>query len=110
VAVVPGSHDDYEDRHPTSALLVVEVASSSLPRDRLSKARIYAHAGIPEYWIVNLRERVLEVSRDPDAPRAVYRDLATFGPGDAVELAALAGVRVDVGAVLPSGPLETQEI
>jgi Uma2 family endonuclease len=57
LAVVPGSVGDYDRAHPTTALLVIEVADASLKQDRLSKAAIYAAAGIPEYWIVNLATR-----------------------------------------------------
>src|SRR5262245_60150326 len=60
VLVVPGQLRDYARQHPASALLAIEVADSSLPSDRLSKSRIYAAAGIPEYWIVDLRHRRLE--------------------------------------------------
>lgn len=65
VAVVPGEPDDYARAHPTSALLVVEVAESSLRLDRQRKGPIYAAAGIAEYWIVNLEDRRLEVYREP---------------------------------------------
>ena len=51
VAVVPGHLRDYSTHHPTSAILVIEVADSSLVQDRLTKAAIYAAGGIPEYWI-----------------------------------------------------------
>lgn len=64
VAVVTGSHDDYLAEHPKTALLVVEVAESSLRIDR-RKARIYARAGIQEYWVANLIDGVLEVHRQP---------------------------------------------
>jgi Uma2 family endonuclease len=101
VAVVAGSLDDYETRHPETALLVVEVADSSLQQDRLTKSAIYAAAGIPEYWIVNLRRRVLEVMRDPDGPRARYRDAQTLGPRDRIELATLPGAVVAVADLLP---------
>jgi Uma2 family endonuclease len=72
VAVVPGRLSDYDAAHPTTALLVVEVSDSSLAADRLTKAAIYAVARIPEYWIVNLRDDVLEVFRDPDRPTGRY--------------------------------------
>jgi Uma2 family endonuclease len=73
IAVVPGSPRDYLAQHPTSALLVVEVSEASLKTDRTVKGSLYASAGIPEYWILNLRERVLEVYREPAADaRAVY--------------------------------------
>lgn len=51
---------------PEDALLVVEVSLSTLRRDRLRKARIYSRAGIPEYWIVNVEARCLEVHRHPE--------------------------------------------
>ncbi|MCS6920141.1 MAG: Uma2 family endonuclease [Fimbriimonadales bacterium] len=65
IAIVPGRPRDYLSQHPTTALLVIEIASSSLPKDRLRKRPIYAQAGIPEYWIVNLQQRQLEVYREP---------------------------------------------
>jgi Uma2 family endonuclease len=73
LAVVSGSPRDYLSQHPTGALLVVEVSEASLKTDREVKGSLYASAGIPEYWILNLRERVLEVYREPavDA-RALY--------------------------------------
>jgi Uma2 family endonuclease len=49
----------------TKPLLVVEVADSSLAYDSGEKASLYAEAGVPEYWVVNLIERVLVVFRDP---------------------------------------------
>jgi len=63
--VVIGSPRDYVDAHPTTALLIVEVADSSLAFDRTTKARVYARAGVADYWIVNLVDRVLEVRRGP---------------------------------------------
>ena len=63
--VVPGVARDYRGGHPTRPALVVEVADDSLPRDRARKGSLYARAGIADYWIVNLREAVLEVYREP---------------------------------------------
>ena len=102
VAVVPGTLDDYEHAHPTTARLVVEVSNTSLKQDRLSKSRIYAAANIPEYWIVNLRESVVEVMRDPDPATALYRDTRICTAGDALELVALPGARVAVAELLPA--------
>jgi Uma2 family endonuclease len=67
VAVVQGSPRQYSDRHPKAeeTALVIEVADSSLSRDRGLKKRIYARAGIPVYWIVNLPERKIEVYSQP---------------------------------------------
>ena len=101
VAVVPGSARDYAARHPDAVLLVVEVADATLQQDRLTKAAIYAAAGIPECWIVNLRDGVVEVMRDPDREQARYRDLRTVRAGERIELAALPGAAVEIADLLP---------
>lgn len=82
VAVVRGRPEDYLTRHPTAAdtLLVVEVARSSLPRDR-RKARIYAQAGFPEYWLFDVEQRSVLVHRDPDGVSA-YGQVLTLGAAD----------------------------
>lgn len=58
---------DYSTRSPHSddILLVIEVADSSIERDRVSKLAAYAQAGIPDYWIVNLVDGQVEVYREP---------------------------------------------
>jgi Uma2 family endonuclease len=65
IAVVEGAIRDFVSAHPQTAVLVVEVADSTLQYDRTTKARLYARNSIPEYWIVNLQERRLEVYRHP---------------------------------------------
>jgi Uma2 family endonuclease len=70
IAVVPGRHRDYLGEHPARPALIVEVAQSSLSFDRRYKGSVYARAGITDYWIVNLRRRVLEVYREPVADAA----------------------------------------
>ncbi|MBI4627646.1 MAG: Uma2 family endonuclease [Candidatus Rokubacteria bacterium] len=67
VSVVPGATRDYSLEHPARPVLVVEVAESSLAFDREHKSSLYARARLDEYWIVNLVDRVLEVSRRPVA-------------------------------------------
>jgi Uma2 family endonuclease len=67
VAVVPGSPDDYGRAHPSRPVLTVEVAESSLVIDRRHKGSLYARAGLPDYWVLNLIDRVLEVYREPVA-------------------------------------------
>lgn len=69
IAVVRGSHGDYEAAHPSRPALVIEVAHTSLGFDRAAKASFYARAGIDDYWIVNLLDGALEVYRAP-APDA----------------------------------------
>src|SRR5262245_46739419 len=65
VAIVPGGLRDYRDAHPTRPVLVVEVAESSLALDRHVKGGIYARAGLPDYWIVDVVGSRLEIHRDP---------------------------------------------
>ncbi len=75
VAVVQGELRQ-SPLHPTplSLALVVEVSDSSLEFDRGTKAHIYAGAGIAEFWILNLRDRKLEVRRDPFVTSAGVSD------------------------------------
>ncbi|HZW31743.1 MAG TPA: Uma2 family endonuclease [Isosphaeraceae bacterium] len=65
VLVVGGGPRDYAAKHPTAGILLVEIADSSVRRDRTIKAHRYAHAGIADYWIVNLIDRQLEIYRNP---------------------------------------------
>lgn len=106
VSVVRGSPRDYRDAHPTSPVLVVEVALASLGLDRTRKCRAFARAGVPEYWIVNLVDRVLEVHREPgrlDDPRHRwgFRSVQALGPDTAVSPLAAPAARVAVADLLP---------
>jgi Uma2 family endonuclease len=100
IAVVPGQSHDYRERHPDTALLVVEISDSSLPQDRLTKSRIYAAAAVPEYWIVNLRDRVLEVLTAPVPSDRVYAAARRLGRGESVTLRALPDVTVTVSDLI----------
>lgn len=101
IVVAPGATSDYRDRHPSQALLIVEVALSSLPTDRLTKSRIYAGAGVPEYWIVNVVDGALEVYRSPDAESRTYREVKTLGPDDTVTALHGNGEAIPVSTLLP---------
>jgi len=74
VAIVRGDIRDYQAEHPSPAkvLLVIEVSDSTLRYDRTRKEAAYAAAGIPEYWVVNLIDRQLEVFLHPS--NAGYQD------------------------------------
>ena len=99
VAIVPGGPRDHLAEHPRSAALVVEVADSSLEYDRVEKARLYARAGFEEYWIVNLRDRCLEVHRQPLSDG--YGQVATLAADATVSPLAAPGGRIAVAALLP---------
>jgi Uma2 family endonuclease len=92
--------EDYSREHATWAFLVVEVSDSSLRKDRLVKAALYARARIPEYWIVNLDDRVLEVYRDPRD--GIYARATSHRPGETLSPEAFGDIRVPVADVLPT--------
>ena len=87
-ALVRGDESTYRDRHPgpTDIGLVVEVSHSSLRVDRVGKGRIYARAGIPVYWVVNVVDKVIEVYTQPSGPTdaPAYAKCDTFAVGTAV--------------------------
>ena len=89
-AVVRGSRGDYRTRHPGPAdiALVMEVADSTLARDRGIKLRSYARAGIANYWIINLIDRCIEDYSRPDAAQAepVYLDREIRRESESVSL------------------------
>ncbi|MHB2019525.1 MAG: Uma2 family endonuclease [Candidatus Xenobia bacterium] len=106
VAVVTGTRRDYSRSHPMTAVLVVEVAESSLSIDRGEKLRGYAAAGIQEYWIVNLVNRVVEVHRQPAPHREqpgeyTYLEVATLAPGDIISPLGAPHVSIPVADLLP---------
>jgi Uma2 family endonuclease len=106
VAVVPGTRRDYREGHPRRPALVVEIAESSLAADRAIKGSLYARAGVPDYWIVNLPDRLVEVHRDPGPDAAArygwaYQRVESHGPGAIVSPLALPGAGVAVADLLP---------
>jgi len=88
VSVVLGTFRDYAERHPSAheAPLVVEIADATLERDRYSKKRIYARAGIPCFWIVNLADRIVEVYSAPtgQAVHPNYLHQRSYGENESV--------------------------
>jgi Uma2 family endonuclease len=106
VTVVPGTFRDYRDAHPSRPALVVEVAQASLAFDRSQKASLYARAAVPDYWIVNLVDRVLEVHRDPVAASDAsygwrYGATRSLVAGDSVSPLAAPHARIPVADLLP---------
>ena len=101
LAVVQAQDAASRTEHPTTALLVIEVAGESLRFDRRSKAALYARAGVPEYWIVNLSEAAIEVHRSPDPTVGAYRKSLVCRPGEILTTAVVPGIRVDVASLFP---------
>ncbi len=103
IAILRGSDDDYRDRIPDQkdVTLLVEVADTTLDRDRGPKLLAYANAGIPVYWIVNLVDRQVEVYSDPASDG--YQSSRIFPPGQDIPIV-IEGVevgRIAVADILP---------
>ncbi len=106
LAVVPGSFRDYATRQANTAVLIVEVADTSLFVDTTTKAELYATAGVQEYWVVDVDGRQLFVFRDPvPLPQGLgataYRTHLIFHPGDSVAPLALPAASIAVADLLP---------
>lgn len=96
----------YADRHPLpeEVLLVVEVADSSLGEDRGVKLRVYAAAGIQEYWIINLVDDQVEVYREPAMltdGTAIYRQQTLHKAGDTIAPLHFPDCVIEVTPLLP---------
>lgn len=86
------------DPHPNRGLLVIEVADSSQEKDR-EKALEYAAAGVPEYWLIDVRERRVELYRHPVTDRSTplgsrYSSIQLLNPSDSIEILSKPGVLV----------------
>ena len=99
VAVVPGSIRDYADHHPATALLVLEIADSSLSYDRERKIPLYARSEIPEAWLLDLTRGVLEVYRDPAG--GVYQTRTVLRAEDSVAPLSRPDQPIRVAELLP---------
>src|SRR5262245_5941275 len=107
LCVVRGNPRDYRDAHPERPVLIVEIAMSRLGFDRQHKGGIlYARAGIPDYWIVNLAENRVEVYREriPDTAATFgwrYRYVSERGPAESVSPLAVPAALIAVADLLP---------
>ena len=89
---------DFDEVHPATAFLVAEVAEASLRKDRSVKAGLYARAGVPEYWIVNLVDRLIEVHTD--VAGAAYTRVIPVRPGEVIRLRAFPDVEIAVDDIV----------
>jgi Uma2 family endonuclease len=97
VCVVPLG--DYDEAHPERADLLIEVAETSLRRDRGLKLGIYAENGVPEYWVVDLVERLIEVHSEPSG--ATYGRVTRFERGQGIRLVRFPDIEIRVDDVVP---------
>jgi Uma2 family endonuclease len=96
VAVVPAG--DYDDAHPSEAYLIIEVADTSLAKDRGVKAALYAQSGVPEYWVVNLPGKLIEIYTD--IVQGAYTHVIPYRKGETVRLQQFPDIEIRVESVL----------
>ncbi len=93
--VAPG---EYDQDHPHETHVVIEVSDSSLRRDRGLKLRLYAECGVPEYWIVNLVDCVIEVYREPRGSE--YAQRRDYSAGERIAFAEFPDIEIAVDDVI----------
>lgn len=106
VYVTNGTVFDFVESHPTTAVLIVEISDSSLEYDQTAKASLYAKAKVSDYWIVNLRDRRLEVRRRPMRDKTQpfgfgYAELVLYTEKDSVAPLAKPKTKISVKNLLP---------
>ena len=90
---------NYRDRYaePGDVLLLVEISDSSIRRDRQLKLPLYAAAGIPEYWIVDVRHEAVEAFRDPAG--SSFASVRQYRRGDSLSPSAFPDLRIAVDEI-----------
>ena len=105
VALLRPRADLYTDSHPRpeNVLLIVEVSHSTVEYDRDVKTPLYAAAGIPELWLVNLDEDYIDGLSDPDG--VGYRATRRYVRGERIAPALLPDAALEVSQILRRGNL-----
>jgi Uma2 family endonuclease len=99
IAVAAGRCQEHEREWPKTILLVVEVSDTTLRLDRGRKSDLYGRAGVQEYWIVNVSERVVEVRREPSP--AGFKSIRILQPEDEVAPPGPDGTAIRASELLP---------
>ncbi|MFN7922357.1 MAG: Uma2 family endonuclease [Bryobacteraceae bacterium] len=101
LTVLAESKAEYWTRHPRGdeLALAVEVADSSVSSDLTVKAKLYARAGVPEYWVLDIPGRTLVVHRQPEAGQ--YRQVTRLGETENVSPESCREGSIAVSALLP---------
>jgi len=104
ISVLEGSPRDFAIEHPRTASLVVEVSDSTLRFDRKEKAELYAENRIDEYWILNLKQRCLEVYRHPVKDKNagfIYTEIFVVVEDKSIAPLAKPKLKIRVADILP---------
>ncbi len=87
--VAVGPEDKYSERHPGPGdlVLVVEVSDTPVRQDRIKKLKLYASAGIPQYWIIDVKQRRIEVYTEPrSGKKPGFGTHTSYGPMDDIPI------------------------
>jgi Uma2 family endonuclease len=100
IALLKPRSDFYAEAHPLSSevLLIVEVADTSVEYDRQVKAPLYARAGIPEMWLVNLPEEMILVYTQPE--NGAYQSHKQFVRGDSLSSTTIPELTLSIEDIL----------
>ncbi len=104
IAIVKGKIEDFAKSHPKTAELIVEVSDSTLSYDRKQKASLYAKNKIEDYWIVNLKNRCLEVYRRPIKDKQlgfIYTEIRILTENEKVATLAKPKAKIKIADLLP---------
>lgn len=104
IAVIEGKVRDFSDSHPKNAALIVEVFDTTLNFDRTKKASLYAENKIQDYWILNLKNRCLEVYRQPLRDKKlgfIYTEIRVVTESETIAPLAAPKTKVKVSDLLP---------
>lgn len=99
IAVIAVDADNHPGEKPQTAVLVVEISDTTLRLDQTKKSLDYAQAGIPEYWILNLKARQLEVRGEPNVKG--YSSTQTLKETDEVSPSSAPDAKIKVADLLP---------
>ena len=102
IAVLRRREDFYVAAHPgpQDVLLLIEVSDTTVDFDRNEKLPLYARAGIPEVWIVNLRDRRVEAYTEPDD--GAYASVRHFEVHDTISPQAFPDIALPVERIIPA--------
>jgi Uma2 family endonuclease len=103
LAINDGSFGGKRHAYPADVFALIEVADSSRDLDTAFKQRLYAEAGIREYWVVDLVDNVILLNRDPDPAERRYRTSAVARRSETVAFEAFGGDLFSVDEIL--GPV-----
>ena len=104
IMILKGGIRDFTNSHPKTAELIVEVSDSTLRYDRTVKVALYARNNIREYWILNLKSRVLEVHRQPKKDKYlgfIYGEKIIYTEDEEVSPLFAPDIKIKIADILP---------